>query len=212
VVGSAQPATPGIDSPGTDRLRIGVLALQGAFREHIRMLTGLGASTREVRLPGELDGLDGLVVPGGESTTMGLLMEKGGLRTPLRQFVEKHPVFGTCAGLIMLAAQTTDGPQPLLGVMDVTVRRNAFGRQTRSFEAPVDLHLAPEASEPFHGIFIRAPWVEETGPGVEVIARYDGRIVGVRQEHMIGVAFHPELGSDTRLHAYFLDLVRASRA
>jgi 5'-phosphate synthase pdxT subunit len=179
------------------------------------MLADLGASASEVRLPRDLDGLDGLVIPGGESTTMGLLMEKGGLLAPLRSFVENHPVFGTCAGLIMLATSTTDGEQPLLGVMDVTVRRNAFGRQTRSFEGSVELHLASEADgadaeETFHGIFIRAPWVEEIGPGVEVIARCDGRIVGVRQDHMIGVAFHPELGDDTRLHAYFLELVRAS--
>jgi 5'-phosphate synthase pdxT subunit len=130
---------------------------------------------------------------------------------PLRDFVKEHPVFGTCAGLIMLATDTVDGEQPLLGVMDATVRRNAFGRQTRSFEAPVDLSLTPEAGETFHGIFIRAPWVEKTGPGVEVIARYDGHVVGVRQGRVMGVAFHPELGGDTRLHAYFLDLVRTSR-
>jgi 5'-phosphate synthase pdxT subunit len=174
------------------------------------MLGDLGASTSEVRLPSDLDGLDGLVIPGGESTTMGLLMEKGGLAAALRRFVNDHPVFGTCAGLIMLAAGTTDGEQPLLGVMNVTVRRNAFGRQTRSFEAPVDLRLNSETGETFHGIFIRAPWVEDIGPEVEVIARFDGHIVGVRQGHVVGVAFHPELGDDTRLHAYFLELVRAS--
>jgi 5'-phosphate synthase pdxT subunit len=188
------------------------------------MLGGLGATVSEVRLPGELAGLDGLVIPGGESTTMGLLMEQYGLLGPLRSYAEKHPVFGTCAGLIMLASRTTDGEQPLLGVMDVTVRRNAFGRQTRSFEASVDLRLVTEPGEPapdpgeaasapvetFPGIFIRAPWVEQMGPGVEPIAYCDGHIVGVRQEHMIGVAFHPELGDDTRLHSYFLELVRAS--
>lgn len=214
MVGSGPPAVPGTDGPptghpGTRRSKIGVLALQGAFREHIRMLTSLGADAGEVRTPGELDGLDGLVIPGGESTTIGLLMEKGGLLTPLREFVEARPVFGTCAGLIMLARSTVDGEQPLLQVMDVTVRRNAFGRQTRSFEAPVDLALIPGVQETFPGIFIRAPWVEWTGPGVEVIARCDGRIVGVRQDRMIGVAFHPELGDDTRLHAYFLGLVTA---
>ena len=191
-------------------LKIGVLALQGAFREHVRMLRDLGASPSEVRVPSDLDGLDGLVIPGGESTTMGLLMEKGGLTAPLRSYVQDHPVFGTCAGLIMLAKATTDGDQPLLRVMDVTVRRNAFGRQTRSFEAPVELHLTPDTSDTFHGIFIRAPWVEEIGLGVEVIARCDGHIVGVRQGHSIGIAFHPELGDDIRLHAYFLELVRAS--
>ncbi|MBN1322055.1 MAG: pyridoxal 5'-phosphate synthase glutaminase subunit PdxT [Thermoleophilia bacterium] len=194
------------------RPKIGVLALQGAFREHVRMLTRLGAVAREVRVPAELDGLDGLVIPGGESTTMGLLMEKGGLLAPLREFVKKHPVFGTCAGLIMLAKDTVDGEQPLLGVMDVTVRRNAFGRQTRSFEGSVELTLTPGASDTFHGVFIRAPWVETTGPGVEVIARCDGHVVGVRQGHMIGVAFHPELGNDVGLHAYFLEVVASVRA
>jgi 5'-phosphate synthase pdxT subunit len=174
------------------------------------MLGGLGVSATEVRLPGDLAGLDGLVIPGGESTTMGLRMEKGGLTDPLRKFVNDHPVFGTCAGLIMMATATTDGEQPLLGVMDVTVHRNAFGRQTHSFEAPVELRLTPDTGGIFHGIFIRAPWVEGMGPEVEVIASYGGHVVGVRQNHHIGVAFHPELGDDIRLHAYFLDLVLAS--
>jgi len=184
--------------------------LQGAFREHARMLGELGASVSEVRVPGDLDGLDGLVIPGGESTTMGILMEAYGLMNPLRDFVKDRPVFGTCAGLIMLATRLTDGTQPLLGVIDATVRRNAFGRQTRSFEAPVELRLAPGRDETFPGVFIRAPWVEEPGPGVEVIARYDGHVVGIRQGHIVAVAFHPELGTDTRLHRYFLDLVKAS--
>ena len=224
--GSTRPTDTA--SPTGGHPHIGVLALQGAFREHGRMLRGLGAAVSEVRLPGQLAGLDGLVIPGGESTTMGLLMEQYGLMAPLRSYVREHPVFGTCAGLIMLASRTTDGEQPLLGVMDITVRRNAFGRQTRSFEAPVDLCLAgaaggaagaaPEGDSPgattpargiaFRGIFIRAPWVEEMGPAVEAIAHCDGHVVGVRQKNMIGVAFHPELGDDTRLHAYFLDLVR----
>jgi 5'-phosphate synthase pdxT subunit len=173
------------------------------------MLRSLGAVANEVRLPRELDGLDGLVIPGGESTTMGLLMEQYGLVAPLRGFIEEHPVFGTCAGLIMLAGRTIDGDQPLLGMMDITVRRNAFGRQPRSFEAPVELHLGAEPEEAFLGIFIRAPWVEAMGPAVEAIAHCDGRIVGVRQGHVMGVAFHPELGEDTRLHTYFLAMVRA---
>jgi 5'-phosphate synthase pdxT subunit len=221
VAGSSQPGAGAAHTP-----TIGVLALQGAFREHVRMLTGLGASAREVRTPAELSGLDGLVIPGGESTTVGLLMEKGGLTGPLRDFIKDHPVFGTCAGLIMMATGTTDGEQPLLRVMDITVRRNAFGRQTRSFEAPVELSLGidtgPEAGgegataaggvapvpDTFHGIFIRAPWVETVGPGVEVIARCDGHIVGVKQGHLLAVAFHPELGDDTRLHRYLLQMVR----
>ena len=203
-------------------LRIGVLALQGAFREHVKMLRRLGAVTTEVRLPGQLMGLDGLVIPGGESTTMGLLMETYGLMDPLRDFVRRHPVFGTCAGLIMLAKHTTDGEQPLLGVMDITVRRNAFGRQLRSFEATVELSLSDAASaggdtgdagtDTMRGVFIRAPWVEEMGPGVEVVARYAEHVVGVRQDNMLGVAFHPELGHDTKLHEYFLEMVRTATA
>lgn len=187
--------------------KIGVLALQGAFREHIAMLTKLGAVAHEVRTAAQLEDLDGLVIPGGESTTMGLLMEANGLVEPLRAFARERPIFGTCAGLIVLAAATAEGHQPLLGVLDVTVRRNAFGRQIRSFEAPVELYLVPGKQEIFHGIFIRAPWVESTGPGVEVVARCSERIVGVRQNHIVGVAFHPELGEDPRLHAYFLELV-----
>jgi 5'-phosphate synthase pdxT subunit len=171
------------------------------------MLRGVGAVVTEVRLPRELGGLNGLVIPGGESTTMGLLMEQYGLMDPLRGFTRERPVFGTCAGLIMLAGRTIDGEQPLLGVMDVTVRRNAFGRQPRSFEAPVELHLGSGSEENFLGIFIRAPWVEAMGPDVEAIAHCDGRVVGVRQGHIMGVAFHPELGDDTRLHSYFLEMV-----
>lgn len=205
MVGSTQPAASPAAAP-----KIGVLALQGAFREHVRMFQSLGAAAAEVRLPGQLAGLDGLVIPGGESTTMGLLMEQYALTAALRGFAAEHPVFGTCAGLIMLAARTTDTNQPLLRVMDVTVRRNAFGRQARSFEAPVEIRLDGVDDEPFHGIFIRAPWVEEAGPGVDIIARYGGHIVGVRQGQTIGIAFHPELGCDTRLHAFFLELARES--
>ena len=202
------------------------------------MLRRLGAKVTEVRLPRDLEGLDGLMIPGGESTTMGLLLEEHALMTPLREFVRTHPVFGTCAGLIMLAERTTDGEQPLLQVMDITVRRNAFGRQPRSFEGTVQLSLgagpgggppggdaggpavAPERTaeaaraprDELHGIFIRAPWVEEAGQGVQVIARCDDHIVGVRQGHLMGVAFHPELSDDTRLHEYFLEMVRAAKA
>jgi len=196
--------------PAGSRLRIGVLALQGAFREHISFLARLGAEAREVRTARELEGLHGLVIPGGESTTMGLLMEAGRLVEPLRAFARNHPVFGTCAGLIMLAKATTERDQTMLGVLDVTVRRNAFGRQPRSFEAPVELYLGSGKPEMFHGIFIRAPWVEDIGYGVEVIARYSGRVVGVRQGNTLAVSFHPELGSDPKLHAYFLELVEAS--
>ncbi len=197
------------------------------------MLRGLGAKVTEVRLPRDLEGLDGLMIPGGESTTIGLLLEEYKLMEPLRAFVKNHPVFGTCAGLIMLAKHTTDGEQPLLRVMDITVRRNAFGRQSRSFEGPVELSLggahatagaptdaaplaapgpAPcEPCEQFHGIFIRAPWVEEAGPGVEVIARCGDHIVGVRQGHTLAVAFHPELSDDSRLHEHFLEMVKTAK-
>jgi pyridoxal 5'-phosphate synthase pdxT subunit len=188
---------------------VGVLALQGAFREHVSILKKLGARAVEVRLAEHLSGLDGLIIPGGESTTMGKLMEEYGLTAPLRAFAENHPVFGTCAGLIMLATRTTDTNQPLLGVLDTTVRRNAFGAQVRSFEAPVELELPGAGPGPFPGIFIRAPWVEELGPGVEVIATCEGHVVGVRQGSILGVAFHPELTEDPRLHVYFLRTVAA---
>lgn len=196
------------------QLKIGVLALQGAFREHVQMLRELGAEAVEVRLPAQLEGLDGLIIPGGESTTIGKLMEDYGLTAPLRAFVAEHPVFGTCAGLIMLSTATLDGEQPLLAAMDVVVKRNAFGRQVHSFEAPVELELPGDFGQPgessrtFPGVFIRAPWVDSCGDGVEVVARCDGRIVGVKQGNLLGVAFHPELTDDYRMHAYFLELVR----
>lgn len=167
----------------------------------------------EVRLANQLAALDGLIIPGGESTTMGKLMEEYQLIAPLRTFAGERPILGTCAGLIMLASRTTDGRQPLLGLLDVTVRRNAFGRQVHSFEAPVRLHLpGEENSQTFPGVFIRAPWVEEIGPGVQVIATCEERIVGVVQGSLLGVAFHPELTEDTRIHSYFLrDLVARPR-
>jgi len=187
-------------------LRIGVLALQGAFREHGGVLRRLGAEVREVRLPADLDRLDGLVIPGGESTTMGKLMQAFGLVQPLRAFVRERPVLGTCAGLIMLARRTTDTEQPLLGALDITVRRNAFGRQVHSFEEEVGLSLPGCGPRAFPGVFIRAPWVEHAGPQVETVATYDGHVVGVRQGHLLGVAFHPELTDDAGIHRYFLAL------
>jgi pyridoxal 5'-phosphate synthase pdxT subunit len=169
------------------------------------VLRRLGAEVTEVRLPSQLAALDGLVIPGGESTTMGKLMDTFELTEPLRAFAARHPVFGTCAGLIMLASRTVEGTQTLLGLMDVTVRRNAFGGQVHSFEAPVDLSLTGEEDHTvFTGVFIRAPWVEHYGAGVEVVATCDEHVVGVRQGHLLGVAFHPELTDDTRLHEYFL--------
>lgn len=174
---------------------IGVLALQGGFAAHARMLRGLGADVREVRVPADLEGLDGLVIPGGESTTMTLGIEREGLAEPLRSFGK--PVFGTCAGLIMLDREH-------LGMMDIEARRNAFGRQVRSFEA--DLEIAGIEGPPVRAVFIRAPWIAAHGDDVEIVAEVDGHAVAARQGDMLVVAFHPELGGDTRLHERFLAL------
>jgi 5'-phosphate synthase pdxT subunit len=177
-------------------LRIGVLAVQGNFREHAAMLRRLGAEVVEVRKPGELEGLDGLVIPGGESTTFTRLMRLYGLDEAVRRF--GGPVFGTCAGMIVL-------DRDHLGLVDVRVRRNAFGRQVASFET--DLDVAGE-DEPLRAVFIRAPWLEEVGPDVEVLAEVDGHPVLARQGRFLVAAFHPELTEDTRLHELFLDLAK----
>jgi 5'-phosphate synthase pdxT subunit len=177
-------------------LRIGVLAVQGNFREHVAVLRGLGAEAVEVRLPEQLEGLDGLIVPGGESTAMARLMHLYGLDEALRRF--EQPIFGTCAGMILLDRRH-------LGLVDLEVSRNAYGRQVASFEA--DLQLAGE-DEPLQGIFIRAPRVAEAGPEVEVLAELDGEPVLLRQGRVLVAAFHPELTDDTRVHERFLDLVR----
>jgi len=177
-------------------LRIGVLAVQGNFREHAAMLRGLGADPVEVRKPEHLEGLDGLVIPGGESTAFTRLMRLYGLDEAIRAF--DGPVFGTCAGMIVL-------DRDHLGLVDVTVRRNAFGRQVASFET--DLELAGQ-TEPLRAIFIRAPWIDEVGPEVEVLAEVDGHPVLARQGRFLVAAFHPELTDDTRLHELFLDSVR----
>jgi len=189
---------------------VGVLALQGAFREHVLALAGCGARTRLVRLPGDLEGLDGLVIPGGESTTMTMLMERMGLLAPLREAVVGGlPTLGTCAGMILLSRRITDGlpGQTSLGVLDIVVRRNGYGRQVDSFEAELEV-AGLEA--PFCGVFIRAPVVEEVGQA-EVLARLDGRPVAVRRDRAIGLAFHPELSGDLRLHGQFLRLVEEAR-
>jgi 5'-phosphate synthase pdxT subunit len=180
-------------------LRIGVLAVQGNFREHVAMLCRLGAEAVEVRKASELDGLDGMVIPGGESTTFMRLMRLYGLDEAIRRF--EAPVFGTCAGMIVLDRNH-------LGLVDLAVRRNAFGRQVASFET--DLDVAGE-SEPVHAVFIRAPWVEEVGPGVEVLAEVDGRPVLAREGRFLVAAFHPELTDDTRLHERFLETVKEER-
>jgi 5'-phosphate synthase pdxT subunit len=177
-------------------LRIGVLALQGNFREHAAMLQRLGAEPVEVRKPAQLEGLDGLVIPGGESTTFMRLMRLYGLDEAIKRF--DQPIFGTCAGMIVLDRNH-------LGLVDVSVRRNAFGRQVASFET--DLDVAGDDT-PMRAVFIRAPWVEEVGPDVEVLAAVDGRPVLAREGRFLVAAFHPELTEDTRLHQQFLDLVR----
>ena len=175
---------------------VGVLALQGDFEAHAKLLRELGAEPREVRTPAGLDGLDGLVIPGGESTVMTLGIEREGLAEPLRRLAGAGiPVLGTCAGLIML-------DRDHLGVMDIAARRNAFGRQVRSFEA--DLDVAGLEGGPLRAVFIRAPWVDEHGNDVEVLASLDDHPVAVRQGHLMAVAFHPELAGDRRLHALFL--------
>lgn len=182
--------------------RVGVLALQGGFQAHERILSALGAQTRQVRVPADLDGLDALVMPGGESTVMVLGVEREGLADPLRAFSAAKPVLATCAGLIML-------DRDHLGVLDVTARRNAFGRQTRSFEA--DLTFAGEyAGDPVHAVFIRAPWVSDHGPDVNVLATVDDHPVAVRQGTVTALSFHPELSGENRFHRRLLAHVTGS--
>ena len=187
--------------------RIGVLALQGAFIEHIGMLNRLGAEATPIRLPEELEGLDGLVIPGGESITIGKLMEAYDLTGRVQKLIaDGLPVMGTCAGMILLANQVADLNGYSLRVMDISVRRNAFGRQVDSFET--DLAVPAIGETPFHAVFIRAPWIENVGPGVEILARLaDGTPVAAKAGNTIVAAFHPELTDDTRLHAYFLGIV-----
>jgi 5'-phosphate synthase pdxT subunit len=192
--------------------RIGVFALQGDVREHLHALAALGVAAHAVRRPAELDACDGLIVPGGESTTMAKLARTFDLFEPIRQRIKEGlPVLGTCAGMIMLADRVEDGTpdQETLGGLDITVRRNAFGRQVDSFED--DLAFAG-LDTPVHAVFIRAPWVEQVGPGVEPLAEVGhgpaaGRIVAVRQGSLMATSFHPEVGRDTRIHQLFVDLV-----
>ena len=180
---------------------MGVLALQGGFDAHERALRRVGARVREVRVPADLDGLAGLVIPGGESTTISLGLEREGLSAPLRELARTGmPVLGSCAGLIVL-------DRDHLGVMDIRARRNAFGRQVRSFEADLELSAMPDG--PLRAIFIRAPWISEHGPQVEILAEIDGHGVAAREGALLAVAFHSELGADDRVHRLFLESVRA---
>lgn len=198
--------------------RIGVLALQGAFIEHIKILRLLGAEAIEIRLPHQLDGADGLIIPGGESTTVGKLAVTYGLIEPIRELASQgKPIWGTCAGLILLANDVEGADQPLIGAMDLAIHRNAFGRQVDSFEAEIsvpalDTVSGPsEKGRPFHAVFIRAPLIVSTGPEVEVLSRVGGEdIVAARQGNLLATAFHPELTHDTRFHRYFLRMVDES--
>jgi pyridoxal 5'-phosphate synthase pdxT subunit len=191
--------------------RVGVLAYQGDVREHLAALEAAGAAPVEVRTVEELDAVDGLVVPGGESTVIGKLAARYGLLEPLRERAAAGlPVFGTCAGMIFLAKEVEGPPQDLLGVLDVRVRRNAFGRQVASFEAGVDVKGVDGG--PVAGAFIRAPWVADAGPEVEVLAEVEGKVVAVRQGNLLATAFHPELSGEVRLHRWLVDLIVERRA
>jgi 5'-phosphate synthase pdxT subunit len=212
-------------------IRIGVLALQGDFEEHVTVFSRLGVEVQEVRLPQQVDGVDGLVIPGGESTTFTRLMADYGLQEPIRRLAEDGvPIWGTCAGTIVLARQASDMPRPGLGIMDIVVERNAFGRQVESFEAGLVIPVLGD--EPFPAVFIRAPIIRQVGPEVEVLARLPasatggparpnggahgasldgGTVVAARQGHLLATTFHPELTGDPRLHRYFLALAEARR-
>jgi len=193
-------------------MRIGVLALQGAFVEHITMLRSLGVEAVPVRLPAGLEGLDGGVIPGGESTTIGKLLIRFGLLEPLRRTIgQGTPVYGTCAGMILLARDSGMATQPTLGEMDIVVRRNAFGRQLDSFEQ--DIAIPALGDEPFHAVFIRAPAIARLGPDARELARLgDGTIVAAQQGALLATAFHPELSGDTRLHERFVVMCAAAAA
>jgi pyridoxal 5'-phosphate synthase pdxT subunit len=188
---------------------IGVLALQGDFIEHEAILRSLGVQTREVRLPGDLEGLDGLIIPGGESTTITRLMAMYELLEPIRRFARARPLWGTCAGMIVMAKRASDLDREGLELMDIAVERNAFGRQVDSFET--DLDIEGIEGPPLRAIFIRAPLITEVQPGVEVMAALDdGSVVAAKQGHLLVTAFHPELTDDVRLHRYFIEMAEGA--
>lgn len=195
------------------KINIGVLALQGSFAEHIDVLSGLEVEVTKVRLPDQIDEIDGLIIPGGESTTIGKLAVDFGLLEKLRSFGKRKPIWGTCAGAIFLS-KDAQRQQPLLGLMDITVERNAFGRQIASFETDIDFPALAQIStndKPFHAIFIRAPLIESVEKDSRILATLpDGRIVAAQQDHLLATAFHPELTDDDRVHRYFIHLVQES--
>jgi 5'-phosphate synthase pdxT subunit len=203
------PAATTVDAGAPPRPRVGILAVQGDVREHAAALREVGAEPVEVRLPRDLVGLDALILPGGESTAMRKLIDRYGLREPIVAMARGGaPLYGTCAGMILLADRLADGEEPVLRLLDITVQRNAYGRQLDSFEA--DLSIPSLGGEPLHGVFIRAPIVSEVGPEVEVLARdADGRAIAVRQGRVMATAFHPELTPDRRLHRLLLELIDA---
>lgn len=201
----------GSERMGNSLMKIGVLALQGDFAEHIVTLKRLGVETAEVRLPGHLDDLDGLIIPGGESTTIAKLALAFGMMEPLRDFGREKAIWGTCAGAIFLS-KDAKREQPLLGLMDITVERNAFGRQVDSFEIDLDipeLKAATRSEAPYHAVFIRAPLIESVSDEARILSQLpDGRIVAAQQGKLLATSFHPELTPDTRFHEYFLSLTR----
>ncbi|MBI5353256.1 MAG: pyridoxal 5'-phosphate synthase glutaminase subunit PdxT [Chloroflexi bacterium] len=191
-------------------MKIGVLALQGDFAEHISMLKKIGVDTAEVRLPKHLDGLNGLIIPGGESTTIGKLAVAYDLMEPLKRFGKDHAIWGTCAGAIFLSKDISRSDQPLLALMDIKVQRNAFGRQVDSFETDLDIDELMKATgteHPYHAVFIRAPIIESVHGNAKILSALDdGRIVAAQEGHLLATSFHPELTSDTRFHEYFVSL------
>ena len=190
---------------GDERPKVGILALQGDVQEHAEILRRLGVEPVEVRTVEELKGLAGVIVPGGESTTIGKMLVSSGLLDGLRSYFYKGgPVWGTCAGMVLAASATTGPRQPLIGLMNALVERNGFGRQVHSFEKDLDVE---GFEEPFTGVFIRAPFFEDVGPGVEVLSEVEGKVVAARGENILVTAFHPELTEDTRFHEYFLEEV-----
>ena len=190
---------------GDESPKVGILALQGDVQEHAKILRSLGVEPVEVRTVEELKGLAGVIVPGGESTTIGKMLVSSGLLDGLRSFFYKGgPVWGTCAGMVLAASATTGPRQPLIGLMNALVERNGFGRQVHSFEKDLDVD---GFDEPFTGVFIRAPFFEDVGPGVEVLSEVEGKVVAARGENILVTAFHPELTEDTRFHEYFLEEV-----
>ncbi|MHB1652517.1 MAG: pyridoxal 5'-phosphate synthase glutaminase subunit PdxT [Desulfitobacteriaceae bacterium] len=192
------------------RIKVGVLALQGAFREHRSVMERLGCDVKEVRKPSDLEGIQGLILPGGESTTMGKLLQNDGLGDKIKELAGKDlPIFGTCAGMILLAKKIDESDQYRLALMDLTVKRNAFGRQVASFET--DLDVPALGNESVRAVFIRAPFAREVDPNVGILAEHQGKVVFVRQGNMLASAFHPELTPDKRVHQYFLDIISEYR-